>query len=84
MDQQTYSVRDLADAMNRMRNWTQRILEELTVPGPLYPAFVEKIRRELEERSEHLSDPDKPFSEAESKEWIDKLEHFPIAWNRYL
>ena len=74
LDEQTYKCREFGECRGRIRAWTQRILEEISILPVSEFDQVRQLRDEIVKRSEELENPDEPFDQKESKKWTDKLE----------
>ena len=74
MDGESYRFTDFEKAKQRIRFWVQRIIEEITVDEKKAKTVLESWRSNLSTFSDNMSDPEKPFSENESQQWVERLD----------
>ncbi len=69
-----YEQRDFNAALGRAYSWVQRVLDELLTEGNSHPDWFEDVEQKFEEMANGLSEPSKPFSSEEIKEWSQKFD----------
>jgi hypothetical protein len=68
-DSEQYELKGFPGSIIRIKNWVQRIMEELTNGGEDTSKIFEKIRSNLSKKSEELPHPNDPFDEEMATDW---------------
>lgn len=80
MDGESYRFTEFEKAKQRVRFWVQRIIEEITIDEKKAKTMLESWRRDLSELSDNMSEPEKPFNENETQQWVERLDDLIIKF----
>lgn len=80
MDGESYRFTEFEKAKQRVRFWVQRIIEEITIDEKKAKTMLESWRKDLSKFSDSMSEPDKPFDEKESQQWMERLDDLIIKF----
>lgn len=74
--QESYTFSDFNGALGAMHGWLDRVAEDVLLQARSHgdtSQFVE-FRRRIDEVADHLPEPEVPFSQAEAKEWLTRMD----------
>jgi hypothetical protein len=81
LDGESYQFNEFDKAKGRLRFWVQRIIEEITIDEKKTKTMLETWRKDLTSFSDGMTEPDKPFDEKESQQWVERLDDLVVKFS---
>ena len=81
LDGESYQFNEFDKAKGRLKFWVQRIIEEISIDENKTKTMLETWRKNLTSFTDEMTEPDKPFDEKESQQWVERLDDLIVKFS---
>lgn len=81
LEGESYQFNEFDKAKGRLRFWIQRIIEEISIDDNKNKTVLENWRKNLNSFTDGMTEPDKPFDEKESQQWVERLDDLLVKFS---